>query len=139
MKSANAKKYLKYLEESKSKVVSSHKLSLGTNVLEDVILDEFAEFDPLIRMFDNVNFKKYIPNLIGVIDAAKAVKKKAPKKKKTKTVNYSSIKEFLYDKMLLTGGFVDRSYEFDEDDIRTLRLLCTRELKKKGNKKWLKK
>ena len=54
-------------------------------------------------------------------------------------MNYSSIKEFLYDKMLLTGGFVDRSYEFDENDIKTLRLLCTRELKKKGTKKWLEK
>jgi hypothetical protein len=37
--------------------------------------------------------------------------------------------------MLLTGGFVDRSYEFNEEDIKTLRLLCTRELKKKGSNK----
>ena len=64
---------------------------------------------------------------------------KAPKKKKAKSMNYNSIKEFIYDKMLLTGGFVDRSYEFEENDIKTLRLLCTRELKKKVSKKWLKK
>lgn len=139
MKIANAKKYLKFLEESKSKIVLLRKLSLGTNILEDVILDEFSEFDPLIRMIDNTNFKKYIPDLTQIIEQDKATKKKAPKKKKTKTMNYSSIKEFLYDKMLLTGGFVDRSYEFDENDIKTLRLLCTRELKKKGTKKWLEK
>ena len=62
MKIANAKKYLKFLEESKSKIVLLRKLSLGTNILEDVILDEFSEFDPLIRMIDNTNFKKYIPD-----------------------------------------------------------------------------
>jgi hypothetical protein len=135
MKTVNARKYLKFLEESKSKIVLIRKLSLGTNIQEDTILDEFSEFDPLIRMIDGTNFKKFIPNLHEVITLANQAKKKTPKKKKTKTINYSSIKEFLYDKMLLTGGFVDRSYEFDEDDIKTLRLLCTRELKKKGSKK----
>ena len=135
MKPVNAKKYLKYLEESKSKIVTLHKLSLGTNIQEDVILDEFVEFDPLIRMIENTNFKKFIPDLQAVVEAAKAVKKKAPKKKKAKSMNYNSIKEFIYDKMLLTGGFVDRSYEFEENDIKTLRLLCTRELKKKVSKK----
>ena len=135
MKLVNAKKYFKYLNESKSKIVTLHKLSLGTNILEDTILDDFVEFYPLIRMMENQNFKKFIPDLESFILSNKEVKKKTPKKKKTKTINYSSIKEFLYDKMLLTGGFVDRSYEFDENDIKTLRLLCTRELKKKGTKK----
>ena len=135
MKLVNAKKYFKYLNESKSKIVTLHKLSLGTNILEDTILDDFVEFYPLIRMMENQNFKKFIPDLESFILLNKEVKKKAPKKKKTKTINYSSIKEFLYDKMLLTGGFIDRSYEFDEDDIKTLRLLCTRELKKKVSKK----
>ena len=135
MKLVNAKKYFKYLNESKSKIVTLHKLSLGTNILEDTILDDFVEFYPLIRMMENQNFKKFIPDLESFILLNKEVKKKTPKKKKSKTINYSSIKEFLYDKMLLTGGFIDRSYEFDEDDIKTLRLLCTRELKKKVSKK----
>ena len=139
MKLVNAKKYLKFLDESKSKIVQLRKLSLGTNILEDVILDEFSEFDPLIRMVEGTNFKNFIPQLKEFIAAQNAVKKKPIKKKKTKTINYNSIKDFLYDKMLLTGGFVDRSYEFNEEEIKTLRLLCTRELKKKGGKKWLKK
>lgn len=135
MKSSEAKKYLKFLKESKSKIIGLHKLSLGTNVREDIILDQFCEFDPLLKMLDDVNFKKFIPDLENVIAVANSVKKKTPKKKKVKTANYNSIKDFIYDKMLLTGGFIDRSYEFDEDDIKTLRLLCTRELKKKGTKK----
>ena len=139
MKLVNAKKYLKFLNDSKSKIVQLRKLSLGTNILEETILDEFCEFDPLIKMIEGTNFKKFIPQLEEFIASQNVVKKKAPKKKKVKTSNYNSIKEFLYDKMPLTGGFVDRSYEFDEEDIKTLRLLCTRELKKKGGKKWLKK
>ena len=139
MKPVNAKKYLKFLSESKTKIISLRKLSLGTNVLEEVILDEFSEFDPLIRMIEGTNFKKFIPDLEEYVASLNVAKKKASKKKKVKTSNYNSIKDFLYDKMLLTGGFVDRSYEFNEEDIKTLRLLCTRELKKKGTKKWLEK
>lgn len=135
MKPVNAKKYLKFLQDSKLKIVSLKKLSLGTNIKEDVILDEFTEYDPLIRMIEGTNFKKFIPDLEALVAANEAVKKKAPKKKRVKTSNYNSIKDFLYDKILLTGGFIDRTYEFSEDDIKTLRLLCTRELKKKGSKK----
>ena len=64
MKLVNAKKYLKFLDESKSKIVQLRKLSLGTNILEDVILDEFSEFDPLIRMVEGTNFKNFIPQFL---------------------------------------------------------------------------
>ena len=86
MKPVNAKKYFKFLSESKTKIISLRKLSLGTNILEDVILDEFSEFDPLIRMIEGTNFKKFIPDLEIYIASLNVVKKKAPKKKKAKTL-----------------------------------------------------
>ena len=131
MKVSNAKKYLKFINESKSKIVTLRKLSLGTNIKEDVILDDFVDYDPLIRMIEGTNFRKFVDELEHIIDVANNTKKKAPKKKKVKSANYNSIKDFIYDKMTLVDGFIDRSYEFDEDDIKALRLLCTRELKKK--------
>ena len=75
MKPVNAKKYLKFLSESKTKILSLHKLSLGTNVLEEVILDEFSEFDPLIRMIEGTNFKKFIQDLEEYVASLNVAKK----------------------------------------------------------------
>ena len=49
MKPVNAKKYFKFLSESKTKIISLRKLSLGTNILEDVILDEIQNLILLLE------------------------------------------------------------------------------------------
>ena len=46
----------------------------------NVILDEFSEFDPLIRMIEGTNFKKFIPDLEEYVASLNVAKKKAPKK-----------------------------------------------------------
>lgn len=126
---ANAKKYLKVFKDSKIKNLKVEHVSKGANIQEHMVLEDFVEFDPLIMLVSDVNFRKFTADLEDFIVKHTPVRKK-PKKKNVKKVNYNSIKEFIYDKMLLTDGLLDRSYVFTSEDLKTLRYLCNKELKK---------
>lgn len=129
----NSKKYYSYLKKETKKIVDIRKLSLGSNIKEDIILDDFEEFEPLIRFSsDSVNFKNYIENLSNYIleNENKSVKKVTKPHKVSNKVEYDSLKDFLYDKIVLPSGFIDRTYEFNLEDYKKIRKICNIEIKK---------
>lgn len=129
----NAKKYYAYLKKESKKVVNIKKMSLGCNIKENIIIDDFQDFDPLIRFnIDNINFKSYLDDLSKFINLNEEHKTKKSTKqyKVSNKLEYNSLKDYLYDKILLPSGFIDRTYEFNLEDYKIIRKICNNEIKK---------
>ena len=140
MKTSNLKKYLKFLQNSKQKNVSLLLLSRGVNIKEDIILDELSYFNPILRMIsDDFNFKTLIDDIekyLKKIESENQTKKKKVSKR-VKVDKDLDILSYIYSLMILDNGFVDRSYKFSDQDLKKLRLLVNKEIKKRKENKWV--
>lgn len=76
-----ARVYLKAINNWKKKTMSVEELSLEVGIYEDVIRDQLASFDPLIRIMVDVDVIALKPELEKYI-AAKTVKRKTTRRKK---------------------------------------------------------
>lgn len=140
MKTSNLKKYLKFLQNSKQKNVSLLLLSRGVNIKEDIILDELSYFNPILRMIsDDFNFKTLIDDIekyLKKIESENQTKKKKVSKR-VKVDKDLDVLSYIYSLMILDNGFVDRSYKFSDQDLKKLRLLVNKEIKKRKENKWV--
>ena len=140
MKTSNLKKYLKFLQNSKQKNVSLLLLSRGVNIKEDIILDELSYFNPILRMIsDDFNFKTLIDDIekyLKKIESENQTKKKKVSKR-VKVDKDLDVLSYIYSLMILDNGFVDRSYKFSNQDLKKLRLLVNKEIKKRKENKWV--
>lgn len=140
MKTSNLKKYLKFLQNSKQKNVSLLLLSRGVNIKEDIILDELSYFNPILRMIsDDFNFKTLIDDIekyLKKIESENQTKKKKVSKR-VKVAKDLDVLSYIYSLMILDNGFVDRSYKFSDQDLKKLRLLVNKEIKKRKENKWV--
>ena len=140
MKTSNLKKYLKFLQNSKQKNVSLLLLSRGVNIKEDIILDELSYFNPILRMIsDDFNFKTLIDDIekyLKKIESENQTKKKKVSKR-VKVDKDLDVLSYIYSLMILDNGFVDRSYKFSDHDLKKLRLLVNKEIKKRKENKWV--
>lgn len=140
MKTSNLKKYLKFLQNSKQKNVSLLLLSRGVNIKEDIILDELSYFNPILRMIsDDFNFKTLVDDIekyLKKIESENQTKKKKVSKR-VKVDKDLDVLSYIYSLMILDNGFVDRSYKFSEQDLKKLRLLVNKEIKKRKENKWV--
>lgn len=140
MKTSNLKKYLKFLQNSKQKNVSLLLLSRGVNIKEDIILDELSYFNPILRMIsDDFNFKTLVDDIekyLKKIESENQTKKKKVSKR-VKVAKDLDILSYIYSLMILDNGFVDRSYKFSDQDLKKLRLLVNKEIKKRKENKWV--
>lgn len=140
MKTSNLKKYLKFLQNSKQKNISLLLLSRGVNIKEDIILDELSYFNPILRMIsDDFNFKTLIDDIekyLKKIESENQTKKKKVSKR-VKVDKDLDVLSYIYSLMILDNGFVDRSYKFSDQDLKKLRLLVNKEIKKRKENKWV--
>lgn len=140
MKTSNLKKYLKFLRNSKQKNVSLLLLSRGVNIKEDIILDELSYFNPILRMIsDDFNFKTLVDDIekyLKKIESENQTKKKKVSKR-VKVAKDLDVLSYIYSLMILDNGFVDRSYKFSDQDLKKLRLLVNKEIKKRKENKWV--
>lgn len=140
MKTSNLKKYLKFLQNSKQKNISLLLLSRGVNIKEDIILDELSYFNPILRMIsDDFNFKTLIDDIekyLKKIESENQTKKKKASKR-VKVDKDLDVLSYIYSLMILDNGFVDRSYKFSDQDLKKLRLLVNKEIKKRKENKWV--
>ena len=138
MKTSNLKKYLKFLQNSKQKNISLLLLSRGVNIKEDIILDELSYFNPILRMIsDDFNFKTLIDDIekyLKKIESENQTKKKKASKR-VKVDKDLDVLSYIYSLMILDNGFVDRSYKFSDQDLKKLRLLVNKEIKKRKENK----
>ena len=138
MKTSNLKKYLKFLQNSKQKNVSLLLLSRGVNIKEDIILDELSYFNPILRMIsDDFNFKTLIDDIEKYLKNIESENKTKKKKvsKRVKVDKDLDVLSYIYSLMILDNGFVDRSYKFSDQDLKKLRLLVNKEIKKRKENK----
>lgn len=138
MKTSNLKKYLKFLQNSKQKNVSLLLLSRGVNIKEDIILDELSYFNPILRMIsDDFNFKTLIDDIEKYLKKIESENKTKKKKvsKRVKVDKDLDVLSYIYSLMILDNGFVDRSYKFSDQDLKKLRLLVNKEIKKRKENK----
>lgn len=135
MKLSNLKKYDKFLKSTNKKIVDVDTLSKGVNIKADLIIDDLIYFEPMLRMIvENYNFRNLEKNIGDYI--SNSIKKET--KKKTKRLKYDpnqTTMDFIYSKLLLDNGFIDRHYKFSNQDLKHLRYLINKELKTKNKKK----
>lgn len=138
MKTSNLKKYLKFLQNSKQKNISLLLLSRGVNIKEDIILDELSYFNPILKMIsDDFNFKTLIDDIEKYLKKIESENKTKKKKvsKRVKVDKDLDVLSYIYSLMILDNGFVDRSYKFSDQDLKKLRLLVNKEIKKRKENK----
>lgn len=135
MKLSNLKKYDKFLKSTNKKIVDVDTLSKGVNIKADLIIDDLIYFEPMLRMIvENYNFRNLGKNIEDYI--SNSINKET--KKKTKRLKYDpnqTTMDFIYSKLLLDNGFIDRYYKFSNQDLKHLRYLINKELKTKNKKK----
>lgn len=135
MKLSNLKKYDKFLKSTNKKIVDVDTLSKGVNIKADLIIDDLIYFEPMLRMIvENYNFRNLEKNIEDYI--SNSINKET--KKKTKRLKYDpnqTTMDFIYSKLLLDNGFIDRHYKFSNQDLKHLRYLINKELKTKNKKK----
>ncbi len=133
------KKYFSCLKRMKKKYVTSELLSKEVGIYPEIINETFSYFDPMVNMDYQYNLMDLYDDLEKLInDLSKENENKPHKKLVTKKQldQYSSIGDFIYQKMTISG-IIDRSVVLDDADLRTLKRLINQEqaLRKTANKK----
>jgi len=123
-----AKVYLKAINGWKRKYMSVSDLSKLVGIYEDVVRDQLATFDPMIRLMDDVN----VLTLKGQLEEyASAAPKKVVKKNKGAKANYKGVVDFVYRNMTLPGGIVDSSVQLTFEQLKELKRVVNEEYKAK--------
>ena len=123
------KKYFSSLKKMKRKYVTSELLSKEVGVYPDIINETFSYFDPMVNLDYQYNLMDLFDQLENLInDLSKESENKPHKKLVTKKQleQYSSIMDFVYQKMSI-GGLIDRSAYLTDTDLRTLKRLINQE------------
>lgn len=127
-----ARVYLKAINNWKKKTMSVEELSLEVGIYEDVIRDQLASFDPLIRIMVDVDVIALKPELEKYI-AAKTVKRKTTRRKKPHP-KYKSVVDFVYRNMTVPGGLINSAVNLSFNQLKDLKKLVNEEYKAKKEK-----
>lgn len=138
MNKTRARKYLSIIKNTRGKNLSSEALARQMGIYPDVIREELSFFEPMITMDMEFNFRDLVPLIEQYIENEEL---NSPKKervviRKSELNQYSSVSDFLYQKLTI-GGLVDKNKQLSELDLKTLKKLVNDELVKleKKNKK----
>ena len=86
---------------------------------------------------DDFNFKTLIDDIEKYLKKIESENKTKKKKvsKRVKVDKDLDVLSYIYSLMILDNGFVDRSYKFSDQDLKKLRLLVNKEIKKRKENK----
>ncbi len=124
-----AKKYLSNIKNYKKKYLTSEQLSKHIGIYPEIISSELSYFEPMLAMDPSFNLKDLMPQIeeyIASIESSKEKIKHFEAKKESK--NYSGVTDFVYKKMTVVGGLVDKSIVLSDEDLKVLRKLVNEEL-----------
>lgn len=126
LKKDRAVNYIKIMEKWHKKTMVTKELSLESGVVEDVVANELANFDSLIRLFPDYNILQILPEL-----------KKRYQPTKTKRIvkpsvvePYRSTADYIYQTMTMPGGIVDKNMVLSKAQLKILKKVVNQELKK---------
>ena len=131
MKLSVAQKYVAAIKKVKSKYVTLDSLSKEIGYYDSIIIRDLTEFEPLLAFDHEINIKDILPKIEEYINSINKEVKSAPKKKTSPTLKTGlNYQNFIYEKMTLPGGLIDRNRSLTESELKALKKLITSELKK---------
>jgi len=130
-KVTDLKKYLSAILKMNKKYITSERLSKVVGVYPEIIDNNLSYFEPTLAMDPEFNLMELVPKMkayINKIEEEKTntlVKKVAISKKQIE--QYESIGDFLYKKMTIGGGLVNKNAELSNSDLKILKRLISEE------------
>lgn len=129
-KLVEVKKYLNALVKMNKKYVTSERLSKVVGIYPEIINEQLSFFEPTLMMDPEFNLMELVPALKKfVIDKEEKSSTliKRPAIKKATLEQYDSVSDFIYKRMTLVGGLLDRNVVLSDTDLRILKKLIVEE------------
>lgn len=136
-KLSEVKKYLSSIIKINKKYVTTERLSKVVGIYPEVINETLNYFNPMIKMDPEYNLMELVPTLKKYVSDKEdektntLVKKPQPQRI---TEHYDSIGDFVYRKMTVAGGLLDKNINLSDLDLRILKKLINEEQQKRKKK-----
>ncbi len=119
----NVKRYLDHIKKSNKKFFTIELLSASIGIREDVLREDLAEFDPMIRLMEDYNLKDIVPDMEKYLEKPMVVRSKP-------TVRYQSVMEFVIKNMTSNGDLLDKYIKLNKSQLKDLEIVVKKELRK---------
>lgn len=132
------KKYLNALIKMNKKYVTSERLSKVVGIYPEIINEHLSFFEPTLMMDPEYNLMELIPALKKFViekeEERSSTLIKKPAIKKQTLEQYDSVSDFIYKRMTLVGGLLDRNVVLSDTDLRVLKKLISEEQQRRKKK-----
>lgn len=130
-KLAEVKKYLNAILKMNKKYVTAERLSKVVGIYPEIINELLSFFEPTLMMDPDFNLMELVPAMKQFVVEKEEEKSstliKKPAIKKQTLEQYDSVSDFIYKKMTLVGGLLDRNVVLSDTDLRILKKLIVEE------------
>ena len=130
------------LEKKQKKYVTLDMLSRYVGLYSDVVADELVYFEPMVKIDTSMNMMDVLPliqdYLAQVDETNKENREKKPRRqavRKKELLKYSSVGDFVYQKMAGPGGLIAPSATFTDHHIHVFARLATQDISIRTNRK----
>lgn len=125
------KKYLNAILKMNKKYVTSERLSKVVGIYPEIINEHLSYFEPTLMMDPEFNLMELVPSMKKYVVEKEEEKSstliKKPAIKKQTLEQFDSVSDFIYKKMTLVGGLLDRNVVLSDTDLRLLKKLIVQE------------
>ena len=125
------KKYLNAILKMNKKYVTSERLSKVVGIYPEIINEHLSYFEPTLMMDLEFNLMELVPSMKRYVVEKEEEKSstliKKPAIKKQTLEQFDSVSDFIYKKMTLVGGLLDRNVVLSDTDLRVLKKLIVQE------------
>ena len=130
-KLVEVKKYLNAIVKLNKKYVTAERLSKVVGIYPEIINEQLSFFEPTLMMDPEYNLMELVPTLKKFVIEKEEEKSstliKKPAIKKQTLEQYDSVSDFIYKRMTLVGGLLDRNVVLSDTDLRILKKLIVEE------------
>ena len=138
-KLSEVKKYLSAIVKLNKKYVTTERLSKVVGIYPEIINENLSYFEPTLMMDPEYNLMELVPTLKQFViekeEAKSSTLIKKPSINKKQLEQYESISDFIYKRMTLVGGLLDRNVVLSDTDLRILKKLINEEQARRKNSK----
>lgn len=126
-KLVEVRKYLNAILKMNKKYVTAERLSKVVGIYPEIINEQLSFFEPTLMMDPEYNLMELVPTLKKFVVEKEEEKSstliKKPAIKKQTLEQYDSVSDFIYKRMTLVGGLLDRNVVLSDTDLRILKKL----------------
>ena len=130
-KLVEVKKYLNAIVKLNKKYVTAERLSKVVGIYPEIINEQLSFFEPTLMMDPEYNLMELVPALKRFVVEKEEERSttliKKPAIKKQTLQQYDSVSDFIYKRMTLVGGLLDRNVVLSDTDLRVLKKLIVEE------------